>query len=262
MTVRSRDSWGARPPKASRTINGSPSVTIHWEGVSMGEYGMEAVPKLIRAIQGYHMANRGWSDIAYNVLVDRFGNAWEGRGVHVRSAAQGTNEGNASSYALCVLIGPDDRLTPEAAAGVWEAIDWLRRDGGASLDVWPHHHWHGTACPGPLLTALASGDAQAAVTGEVAHSGTEGAPSAPSGRTADGNGVFTMELELRQTKQGDHGQGVSNLQGLLVARGYRLGVDGDFGPITDGIVRRAQQGFGIGVDGIAGPDTLRALLGQ
>ncbi len=37
------------------------------------------VPGILRSIYAYHTRSRGWSDIGYNFLVDRFGRIWEGR---------------------------------------------------------------------------------------------------------------------------------------------------------------------------------------
>lgn len=34
---------------------------------------------ILRAIYAYHTQSQGWSDIGYNLLVDRFGRIWEGR---------------------------------------------------------------------------------------------------------------------------------------------------------------------------------------
>ena len=36
-------------------------------------------PGIIRSIYAYHAQTRGWSDIGYNFLVDKFGRIWEGR---------------------------------------------------------------------------------------------------------------------------------------------------------------------------------------
>ncbi|WP_234443815.1 peptidoglycan recognition protein [Streptomyces sp. NRRL B-24484] len=42
-------------------------------------YTADAVPDILRAIRRDHLEFRGWDDIGYNFLVDRFGRIWEGR---------------------------------------------------------------------------------------------------------------------------------------------------------------------------------------
>lgn len=56
---------------------------------------------------------------------------------------------------------------------------------------------------------------------------------------------------------------VSVLQSLLAREGYDTGgIDGIFGPLTDGAVTAYQASKGLDVDGIAGPDTWGELLRQ
>lgn len=64
-------------------------------------------------------------------------------------------------------------------------------------------------------------------------------------------------------RRGATGQAVRNLQGLLVAAGRRVAVDGDFGPVTETALRAWQAAAHApgGVDGIAGPGTWGRLLG-
>ena len=52
---------------------------------------------------------------------------------------------------------------------------------------------------------------------------------------------------------------VEALQTALVNAGYRVGVDGDFGPRTDMVVRQFQQQHGLTVDGQVGPVTAAEL---
>ncbi len=47
--------------------------------VNANDYTRDQVPSIIRGIYAYHVRSRGWSDIGYNFLVDRFGRIWEGR---------------------------------------------------------------------------------------------------------------------------------------------------------------------------------------
>ena len=55
------------------------------------------------------------------------------------------------------------------------------------------------------------------------------------------------------------GAGVRALQARLKARGWKITVDGEFGPQTDRIVRAFQKDKGLTVDGEVGPKTWSAL---
>lgn len=60
-------------------------------------------------------------------------------------------------------------------------------------------------------------------------------------------------------KKGDKGSGVKNLQSDLVKLGYKLDVDGSFGPATDKVVRQFQKDNKLTIDGSAGPATLKKI---
>ena len=47
--------------------------------VNANDYTRDEVPGILRSIYAYHTQSRGWSDVGYNFLVDRFGRIWEGR---------------------------------------------------------------------------------------------------------------------------------------------------------------------------------------
>jgi Putative peptidoglycan binding domain len=70
----------------------------------------------------------------------------------------------------------------------------------------------------------------------------------------------TMMLALPLVKQGETGAPVRTVQGLLMARGYSVTLDGVFGPATDATVKRFQGNSHLSADGIVGPLTWRALM--
>jgi hypothetical protein len=99
--IHTRQDWGADEsirtwkPEYAPTIK---AATLH-HTVSANDYTADQVPAMIRAIYRYHAVSRGWGDIGYHVLVDRFGQVWEGRygglestviGAHARGYNIGT----------------------------------------------------------------------------------------------------------------------------------------------------------------------------
>ena len=151
----SREHWGATPRGATVTthpIGGTEGVTLHWEGPHMGpfEHGLCAVK--VRDIQRFHKEDRKWADVAYNLLVCPHGYVFEGRGVGVRSAANGSTQTNDDWYAVCYLGGELDGFTENGKAGFTYAVQLLRR-AGAGPKVNGHRDHKATSCPGPSIYA-------------------------------------------------------------------------------------------------------------
>ncbi len=83
----------------------------------------------IRSIYYYHAVTRGWHDIGYNYLVDKYGNIYEGR-----AGGRNVVGGHAYEYAhgstgIC-FIGEffDDEVTEEALAAMIAILAWTCRD--------------------------------------------------------------------------------------------------------------------------------------
>src|SRR5207249_10354169 len=76
-----RAGWGAD----ERLMTWQPEYVHSVEAVAFhhtatgNDYAPGDVPRLMRAIYYYQAVSRGWGDIGYSVLVDRFGRLWEGR---------------------------------------------------------------------------------------------------------------------------------------------------------------------------------------
>ena len=104
-SIRSRASWGARPPQETPSITADLKLAIVHHTVSGNGYSASQVPAILRSIQAYHQDSRGFGDIAYNFIVDRFGVIWEGRAggttnVVVGGHSQGFNAGAVGVVAL------------------------------------------------------------------------------------------------------------------------------------------------------------------
>ena len=77
----SRAQWGAdeRMRDPSSLHYGKIETSFVHHTVNANDYTKDQVPSILRGIYAYHTQSRGWSDIGYNFLVDRFGRIWEGR---------------------------------------------------------------------------------------------------------------------------------------------------------------------------------------
>lgn len=60
-------------------------------------------------------------------------------------------------------------------------------------------------------------------------------------------------------KIGNKGQGVKDMQMLLIKNGFLINADGNFGEKTDLAIKKFQKDNGLAVDGIVGPKTIEYL---
>ena len=119
--IQSRASWGARPPTTTPTTSLDLKLAIVHHTVTGNTYSRSQVPAVLRSIQAYHQDARGYSDIAYNVLVDRFGVAWEGRAGGLRNVVLGGHSQgfNTGSFGVSVI---GDYNTAGVSSTVLETI--------------------------------------------------------------------------------------------------------------------------------------------
>ncbi|WP_322921338.1 FG-GAP-like repeat-containing protein [Nocardioides renjunii] len=114
-TIFSRAQWGAdesiRDKGALRY--GSISAGFVHHTVNANDYTEAQVPAILRSIYAYHVKSRGWSDIGYNFLVDRFGRIWEGRYGGIDKPVVGAHTLNYNDYAFAMsAIGNFDVVQP------------------------------------------------------------------------------------------------------------------------------------------------------
>lgn len=116
--IYSRAQWGANEnlrDKKSLHYGTVKAGFIH-HTVNANNYTAEQVPALLRGIYAYHTQSRGWSDIGYNYLVDRFGRIWEGRYGGVDRAVVGAHTLGYNEYAFAMsAIGNFDVAQPPQA---------------------------------------------------------------------------------------------------------------------------------------------------
>ena len=169
--IYSRAQWGA--DESMRDKSSLHYFEVHagfvHHTVNANDYTRAEVPALLRSIYAYHVRSRGWSDIGYNFLVDRFGRIWEGRygGVDRPVVGAHTLGYNDDAFAMSA-IGNFETVRPSSAMlGAYGALfAWklsLHGVDAASTRQWVasryfpaingHRDAASTACPGRYLYA-------------------------------------------------------------------------------------------------------------
>ncbi len=161
--INSRASWGADEsirtwrPQLGRVTG----AVVHHTAGNNG-YTAAQVPGIIRGIYRFHAVSREWGDIGYNVLVDQFGRAWEGRYGGVENAVIGAHATGANSTSFGIsLMGnfeETEHVTPAAFRTVAQVIGWvfswhgIRASESAGVSsagrIVGHRDVGNTACPG------------------------------------------------------------------------------------------------------------------
>ena len=125
--VNPRNAWGAAAPKDANGVARSVRFAVIHHTASSNDYSAADVPSILRSIQAFHQQSRGWNDIAYNFLVDKFGGIWEGRagGIGrpiIGSHALGVNTGSVGVS----LIGDftTAQPSPEALESAAQVVGW------------------------------------------------------------------------------------------------------------------------------------------
>jgi hypothetical protein len=126
--ILSRRAWGANESRVRAAPTIMPTIAaaaVHHTAGKNG-YGPSQVPGIIRGDYSYHLS-RGWNDIGYNFLVDRFGRVWEGRGGGVARPVMGAHTGGFNTHTVGVaVLGNLDVARPTAAtaAGIARLVSW------------------------------------------------------------------------------------------------------------------------------------------
>lgn len=204
----------------------------------------------LRAVLAYCKARWGLVDLGcYGVRPIRGGTRWS---AHAFGAAQdmGYRNGPSRDVIETEVIPFLEQHAPQLglqrihdywAKRYWQAgKGWIMRPPGNGHD-WLHIE----------TTAEAWAD------GRSVEERIGGAAPAPAPKPAN-----KPQTKWRTVKKGSKGQGVTRVQEMLAAQGYKnssgsrpIVVDGVFGPTTDLRVREYQTANGLVSDGIVGPIT-------
>ncbi|MBV7362962.1 S-layer homology domain-containing protein [Actinomycetaceae bacterium TAE3-ERU4] len=90
-------------------------------------YTREQVPLILLSIQRFHAITRRWGDIGYNVLVDRFGQAWQGRQGRVMEHPIGAHAYGANTYTYGISVIGDymnQPVSPETREMLVKLTAW------------------------------------------------------------------------------------------------------------------------------------------
>lgn len=125
----SRAQWGADEHLRCGTPiydQGVRAAIVHHTAGS-NDYAPEDSAGIIRSIYAYHARELGWCDIAYNALVDKYGQVFEGRAGGITKAVEGAHTGgfNVDTWGVAML-GDFDAAppTPIQLRTVGRLIGW------------------------------------------------------------------------------------------------------------------------------------------
>ncbi len=169
-TIYTRAQWGADESIRHAILDyGTIKAAVVHHTVGSNSYTASEVPSIIRGIYLFHTNGRGWGDIGYNFLVDRFGKIWEGRYGGIDRPVVGAQAGgfNSQTYGASTLgtfsttVPPSAVLTAQAKLAAWKlgltGIDPTATttiDGaGTRYTVMGHRNLNSTECPGDALYA-------------------------------------------------------------------------------------------------------------
>ncbi|MCW2867224.1 MAG: N-acetylmuramoyl-L-alanine amidase, family 2, partial [Marmoricola sp.] len=169
--IYTRAEWGANESLRDQSSPGYGTVEagfIH-HTVNANNYTADQVPALLRGIYAYHTQSRGWRDIGYNYLVDRFGRIWEGRWGGITKAVLGAHTlgYNEVSFAMSAIGNYDITAPSQAVLDAYARLyAWKLSLYGIRADathLWVkdrylnaingHRDVGQTACPGRYLYA-------------------------------------------------------------------------------------------------------------
>jgi uncharacterized protein with LGFP repeats len=103
----SRAQWGAdESMRCGNPLhdNGVRAAIVHHTAGS-NDYSPEDSAAIVRAVYAYHTQTLGWCDIAYNALVDKYGQVFEGRAGAITSLVEGSHTGgfNKDTWGVAML---------------------------------------------------------------------------------------------------------------------------------------------------------------
>ncbi|WP_285595932.1 peptidoglycan recognition protein [Kineosporia sp. NBRC 101731] len=151
-TIMTRAQWGADESrvKCSPTVTTTVKAVVMHHTAGNNRYAAAQVPSILRGDYAYHLS-RGWCDIGYNALVDKYGRIWEGRAGGLDRAVTGAHAGgfNTNTFGVSV-IGNYDVTRPTASSV----------NAVARLFAWKLNQYHRDPNGSTRLTSAGGGTAR------------------------------------------------------------------------------------------------------
>lgn len=212
--VVSRKSWGAdeRIRECCPRFNDTVKVVFVHHTDSANDYRPDQSAAMVRGIYAFHVRSRGWSDIGYNALVDRYGRVFEGRAGGLSKAVQGAHTGgfNDDSFGVAVLGSLNGR-TPTGST-----LDAL-----TEVVAWQLSRYHRNPKGKEQLTSVGGGTARYPAGRKVRFNVISGHRDAGS-TDCPGHRLYALLPQLRERVSGAMKAGLIDLD--VTMRGSRLAV--------------------------------------
>ena len=128
--IRPRSAWAGDLPVTGELVpeDDVRFLLVH-HTASGNDYGPDQVVDQIRSFYELHTGPaKGWPDVAYNFLVDRYGTIWEARAGSIDGPVRGDATGGSQGFALlCCSIGDHslEPMTPAATDAMVRLLAWL-----------------------------------------------------------------------------------------------------------------------------------------
>jgi hypothetical protein len=210
--IYTRAQWGAdeRLRADLPEYAGVQAAAIH-HTVNSNTYSSSQVPALIRGMYAYHVQGRGWNDLGYNFVIDRFGRTWEGRYGGVDRAVVGAQARGSNSWTFGAAALGDYTSTavPGAVTAAYQRlVAWKAQvhqfdparpanvGGRIERGVSGHRDLSSTSCPGNVLY------------GRI--------PSIAAGASAGVRGLASLSVNRDIDNRGDNDALVTNAAGDLM----------------------------------------------
>ena len=149
-SIITRGGWGADESIRCRNAsydNSLAAATVHHTAGS-NNYSREGSAGVVRGVYTYHARSLGWCDVGYNVMVDKYGQAFEGRHGGLSRNVQGAHAGgfNGNTWGIS-MMGDYSTVSPPdvTVRKMGEIIGWRLSVAGVDPKGTDTHYSEGTS---------------------------------------------------------------------------------------------------------------------